>query len=82
MKVVLDDVITNSVEARGRHPSRKQQLLRCPALVRLNLEPIMVCPHEGELEAVVVGCVKESDIDGPVEEWAVVVVVVPIVGGP
>ena len=75
LEVRADDVVANPVEALRRHHAGIENLALGAALVGLNLLPIMVGPHEGELEARVVAGLEESDINGPVQERAVVVVV-------
>ncbi len=75
LEVILNEVIAKFWKTGGGDLPRKQQLLRCAAFVGVNLQPIVVRPHEGELQALVIGRLEKAPVDWAFQVRAVIVVV-------
>ncbi len=76
LEVSGDDQVANFVPGRGRDFARIQQLeIVIGGIVALDVIPVMVRPHEGELHAGVVGGVEKTFVQRIVEIRSVIVII-------
>src|ERR1017187_5140285 len=68
-------MITNRLKRRRQDTSGVEQFLRRTSAVGMDVEPIVVCPHQREIQPPIVPRLQKAMIDGTVQEWTVVVVV-------
>ena len=75
LEVAGDDEVGDLVPRGPGNLAGIEQLDLVGGVVALNVIPVVVGPHEAELDAAVVRGLQEAAIEGALEVWAVVVVI-------
>ena len=77
-EIALDDHVGHALPGRRRDGSRVKQLRASEQRLRarrMDVDPVMVGPHEGELDALIVFGVQVAALEAVLQKGAVVVIV-------
>ena len=74
-EIIPDDVIADIGKGFRRDAAGIKDLVSVAAMERLDVQPVMVRPHKGELEPFMVGRLQKSTVNRTIQKWTVVVVI-------